>query len=108
MFGAIRALAGASILDLDIRAYMPLILIFLILGIIFLLFRIFHVSTKLLWGLLFNGLIGVAMLFFFDFILDTFMGMSFFHIDVNWVSAVIAGTLGVPGVLLLLVLKWAV
>ena len=101
-------MSGASILDIDIRTYMPLIGMFLILAVVFLLFRIFNVGTKLLWRLLLNGFIGVAMLFLFDFVFDTFFEMSFFHIDITWVSAVVAGTLGVPGVLLLLVLKWVI
>ena len=108
MFNAVSSLLGASILDIDVKSYVPLIVMFFLLGLVFLLFKIFRVGTKLLWRLLINGLLGVFMLFLFNMFLDLFLGMDFFHIEITWVSAVIAGTLGVPGVLLLLVLKWVV
>ena len=38
-------LAGAGMLDINIRSYMPLIILFVILGAVFLLFKLFHVST---------------------------------------------------------------
>lgn len=108
MINAISSLAGASVLDIDIKSYVPLIVMFFILGAVFFLFKIFRVGTKLLWRLLINGLLGIFMLFLFNLFFDVFFGMDFFHIDINWVSAVAAGTLGVPGVLLLLALKWIV
>ena len=98
-------IAAASILDIDIRSYLPLIIMIFMLGLVFLLFKIFHVGTKLLWRLLVNGLLGLAMLFLFNLILDTFFEMSFFKIEITWTSAIVAGVLGVPGVLLLLLLQ---
>ena len=92
-------------LDIDIRSYMPLIIMFAILAAVFILFRIFRVSTKLLWSLLINGLLGALMLFVFNMMLSDAMGMHFFEIPITWTSAVVAGVLGVPGIILLLLLK---
>ena len=92
-------------LDIDVKTYMPLFIMILLLGSVFLLFRLFHVSTPLLWRLLINGAIGAFMLLFFNVFFFIYLGMDFFYIPVNWVSAVVAAVLGVPGVLLLMVLK---
>lgn len=92
-------------LDIDVAAYMPLFIMILLLGSAFILFKIFHVTTALLWRLLINGILGAFLLLFFNVFFSIYLGMDFFSIPVNWVSAVIAGTLGVPGVLLLMVFK---
>lgn len=105
MFGSLLPAVGVSLLDIDVKTYVPLIIIIFILMLVFLLFKIFHVSTKLLWRLLINSMLGAFLLFMFNLLLDVYWGMDFFRIPINWVSAVVAGTLGVPGVLLLLVLK---
>lgn len=105
MTDTVLPIAGATFLDINIRSYVPLIVMFFILGMVFLLFKLFHVGTKLLWRLLINGLLGAMMLFVFNLFLDTFFDMDFFRIDINWTSAIVAGVLGIPGVLLLLLLK---
>ena len=98
-------LAPTSVLDINLRSYVPLIIMIFLLGLVFLLFKIFHVGTKLLWRLLINGLLGVFLLFMFNLLLDTVFEMDFFRIDITWTSAIVAGVLGVPGVLLLLLLQ---
>lgn len=104
MYASIGALA-ISLQDIDLRSYMPLFIILLLLGSVFMLFRLFHVSTAILWRLLINGLIGAFLLFIFDVVFYVYLGMEFFYIPITWVSAVVAGVLGIPGILLLLVLK---
>lgn len=106
MFGTLLPAVGATMLDIDIKSYVPLIVMLFILALVFLLFKLFHVSTKLLWRLLVNGLIGTFLLFLFNLILGVYLEMDFFKIPITWVSAVVAGTLGIPGVLLLLILKF--
>lgn len=93
--------------DIDLRSYMPLFVILLLLGSVFLLFKVFHVSTAILWRLLINGLLGTFLLFLFNIIFYVYFDMEFFYIPITWVSAVIAGVLGIPGVILLLILKIA-
>ncbi len=95
----------AGTLDIDLKGYMPLIIMVAVLGAVFLLFKLFNVSTKLLWRLLINGLLGAFMLFAFNLILSNILDMDFFELPITWTSAVVAGVLGVPGILLLLLLK---
>ena len=107
MKGLLEILPAAALtdLDIDVKTYMPLFIIILLLGSIFILFRLFRVSTPLLWRLLINGALGAFMLLFFNVFFYIYLDMEFFSIPVNWVSAVIAGVLGVPGVLLLMAFK---
>ncbi len=80
------------------------IIIAYIFGIIilFLLGRLLFVPIKIVLRLVFNALIGgVAIL------LVNFLGSAFnFHMDLNVYSALIVGMLGVPGIALLIILKY--
>lgn len=98
--------AGNTTLQIQIEEYIPLIVICAALAAIFICFKLFGVSVKILWKLLINGLIGAGMLCLFDIVFVTYLKMEFFRIPINWLNSIIAGVLGVPGVLLLLVLKF--
>ncbi len=97
-----------SPVELSIGGYIPLLVICAVLGITFILFRIFNVSIRILWRLLINGLIGAGLLCVFDIVLAIFLGMDFFYIPITWLSSLVSGLLGVPGVLLLLLLKFMI
>ena len=75
------------------------IIIFGLVGIVLL-----YLVIKLLkWPikLLINGVVGVALLF-----LTNYIGTYFnFQLDINVVSAIIAGFLGVPGIAFLIIFK---
>lgn len=69
--------------------------------LIYLVARVFLMPIKLVFKLLYNALIGGAMLW-----LVNFVGAYFdFTIAINPVTALIAGFLGVPGVVLLILFK---
>ena len=51
--------------------------------------------------MLLNAALGFIMLFVFNF-LGGFIGLS---ITVGWVSAIVAGVLGIPGIILLLLIE---
>ena len=74
--------------------------------LMFILFKLFGVASKLLWKILINGIIGAAMLCLFDIVFVTYLKMSFFKIPITWVTSLVAGFLGIPGVLLLLILQF--
>lgn len=79
------------------------ILIFLlVLFVIFIIFKIFHLSLKIFFKLLVNALIGAALLFVFNFIFAGLLGLTFFAIPITWITALVTGILGVPGVIVLL------
>ena len=63
-------------------------------------------SVKFLWKLLINGIIGAGMLILFDIVFVTYLHMDFFFIPITWVNCAVAGVLGVPGVILLLLLQF--
>jgi len=69
--------------------------------LIFLLGRLFLVPIKFILRLVINALIGGAMLWVVNFI-GVYVG---FVIAINPITALIAGTLGIPGVLLLIAFK---
>jgi inhibitor of the pro-sigma K processing machinery len=79
------------------------ILIAYIAGIIilFLLGKVLLVPLKVLIKLIINALIGGIVLL----VINLIGGFIGFHIAFNIVSAIIVGTLGIPGVILLIVLK---
>ncbi|MDP4182438.1 MAG: pro-sigmaK processing inhibitor BofA family protein [Bacillota bacterium] len=73
-------------------------------GIIFLFFigRLFLVPLKIIMRLIYNCLLGALLLLAINFI-GRMMG---FNIPLNIFSAVLVGFLGIPGVLLLVALKF--
>ena len=65
-------------------------------------FMIFKASFKLVAKVLINAAIGFVLLFVFNRIGGIF-GIT---LEINWLNAIISGILGIPGVALLLILKW--
>ena len=74
-----------------------------LIGIImlWLVIKIFAKPIKWIFKLLLNSLIGFAALFIFNY-LGTFIGIE---LTVGWVSALIVGVLGIPGIILLLLIE---
>lgn len=83
----------------------PQILTFIIvLAVIFIIFKIFNLSIKIFFKLLINTLIGAALLFVFNFVFAGLLNLSFFYINITWLTALITGIFGVPGVVVLLII----
>lgn len=83
----------------------PQILTFIIvLAVIFIVFKIFNLSIKIFFKLLINALIGAALLFVFNFVFAGLLNLSFFYINITWLTALITGIFGVPGVVVLLII----
>lgn len=61
--------------------------------------RLLRVSAKVIWKLVINGLAGLILLF----IVNAIGGNFGLHIEINEVSAVLAGIFGLPYVLLVLI-----
>lgn len=95
-------------LNFEVSEYIPLIMICAVIAILFIAFKVFGVSLKWLWKLLINSIIGVGILCLFDIVFVSYLNMDFFHIPITWVNAIVAGVFGIPGVLLLLILKFLV
>lgn len=76
-----------------------------ILLLLFILFKLFGWSIKLFFRMLINAIIGAVMLIVFDFVFADIFNLEIFRIGINWITAIVTGVLGVPGVILLLILK---
>ena len=66
--------------------------------LIWLVIKIFATPIKWALKLLLNALLGFVMLNF----LGGFIGLS---LSVGWISAIVAGILGIPGIILLLLIE---
>jgi inhibitor of the pro-sigma K processing machinery len=78
-----------------LAAYAGGIILLVILG------KIFTVPSKVILRLIYNALIGGIVLV----VINLVGGLFHYHIALNIVSALITGTLGVPGIILLIILK---
>lgn len=78
-------------------------LIYSIIGLLFLvvIVKVFSWPIKLLVKLIINGILGVILLFVFNFIGQNF-GVT---IGINAITALIAGFCGIPGVIFLVIFK---
>lgn len=56
--------------------------------------KIFSVPLKLLWKGIYNSVIGAIVLYVINF-------LGFVYIPINFITALIAGIFGIPGVLVL-------
>ena len=70
-------------------------------GILWLACKVLKISLKIFWKLFVNALIGAAILLIINFF-GTVIGIS---ISISFLSALIVGILGVPGVIILLLLQ---
>jgi len=75
-----------------------------IIGIIllFLLARVFLVPIKIILRLLYNALLGGIILLLINFV----GGIFAFHIPLNFITALLTGFLGIPGIILLVILNF--
>lgn len=69
--------------------------------LLWLLISIIRLPVKLFFKLLLNMLSGLALLFVFNFI----GGFFDFALGINAVNALVAGVLGIPGVVLLVLIQ---
>ena len=69
--------------------------------VVVLLVKILSAPIRLIFKLLLNALFGFLILFVFNFF-SSFIGLT---LEINLLSALIAGVLGVPGVILLILLQ---
>ncbi|NMA24420.1 MAG: hypothetical protein GX936_02010 [Clostridiales bacterium] len=65
-------------------------------------FILLRKPIKIVFKLLLNTVVGFIALFAINF-LGSFIGVS---VAVNWINAVLVGVLGIPGVALILLIKW--
>lgn len=79
------------------------VLVFLF-GVILLIIigRVFLTPIKFILKILLNSAFGLGVLFLINF----FGAGAGLNVGINWLTGLICGILGVPGVILVLLLKW--
>lgn len=71
-------------------------------GVLFIVLKLLALPMKLIIKLVINGLVGGLIIFVVNLI-----GANFgFMIDLNWITALIVGILGVPGVVIVAILQF--
>ena len=82
---------------------MEKIVLYVAIGIaVLIVMRIFTLPVKWIFKLLLNTVLGFAGLFLVNW-LGSYIGIS---LGINVVNAVVVGTFGIPGLILLLLLRW--
>ncbi len=76
--------------------------IFLAIGAVYIIGMLLVLPIKIIVRLVINGIVGAVALF----ILNIFGGMMGLTIGINPVTALVAGFLGIPGILLLVFLQY--
>ena len=74
-----------------------IILFAVALAVILLVLKLIGKSVKILIGILVNSLVGFIVLFI--------LNALGFGVAVNWISALIVGLLGIPGLIIVLILQ---
>ncbi len=73
-------------------------------GILFVVLKLLALPMKLIIKLVINGIVGGILIFVVNLI-----GANFgFMIDLNWITALIVGILGVPGVVIVAILQFII
>lgn len=75
-----------------------------IFGIVFLylILRLLFTPVKLAAKVIYRGLIGAALLLIYNYTLGLILGMQF---TLNIVTALVAGVLGIPGLLIIMAVE---
>ncbi len=72
------------------------------IGILFIVLKVLTFPAKLVTKLLINGVVGGVIVFLVNLI-----GANFgFAIDLNWITAIIVGILGIPGVIVAVIIQF--
>ena len=68
---------------------------------LFIFGKIFIVPIKIIWRLVINSLLGGLIIFIINFI-GSFFG---FHIGLNLITSIFVGILGIPGAIVIVIIK---
>lgn len=74
----------------------------LLIAAVILMLRIFTLPIRLFFRLLWNAIVGLVLLVIFN----ALGGLIGINIGVNLLTCLTAGILGIPGIILLLLIKW--
>lgn len=72
-------------LNIQLGDYVPLMIVCGVLAVLFVVFKLTGVRSKVLWTLLINGMIGAAMLSLFSIVFYSYLNMKFFKVPIDWI-----------------------
>ena len=102
-FEELRLMNAENIIQgVTLVAENPWIIAVFVAALLIVFFLILKTSLKLAAKVLINAIVGFVLLFVSNGIGSMF-GIA---LEITWLNAIIAGVLGIPGVALLLILKW--
>ncbi len=78
------------------------VIIAAVIGVFYVLFKLFKIPVRTVTAAVFNFLIGVCTLFVANYV----FGLFGFTIGINPVTAAVAGFLGIPGLVTLVLLNF--
>ncbi|MBQ3937882.1 MAG: pro-sigmaK processing inhibitor BofA family protein [Clostridia bacterium] len=73
---------------------------------VYLIFAVFKISLKLFVKFLINALIGAALLMVSNLIFGNLLHIDALTLPINWLTSVVTGVLGGPGVIILLIIRF--
>lgn len=79
-----------------------IIAVILMTIILYAVFKLFLKPIQLLWKLLLNSMVGLVLLLIFNYVASYFT----FFVPINLITVLIAGFLGIPGVVLLVAFQF--
>ena len=77
-----------------------------IILIFFLIFKLFNVGIKVFVKFLINSLIGAALLYLSNLVIGGVFHYDALTLPINWLTASVTGVFGVPGVIVLLIIRF--
>ncbi len=74
--------------------------------VVFLIFKLIGISLELFVKFLINALIGAALLYLSNLVVGGVFHYDALTLPINWLTSVVTGVLGVPGVIILLIIRF--
>lgn len=72
--------------------------------VLFVIFKVFRIAFKYAWKFFLNGMVGLFVLIIFN-LFGHILGIP---LELNFLNATIAGFLGIPGIILLLIFQYVI
>ncbi len=90
----------------NIHIGMGALIIAAIILVVFLIFKLFSIGIKGFVKFLINSLIGAALLYLSNLVVGGIFHYDALTLPINWLTATVTGIFGVPGVIVLLIIRF--
>ncbi len=90
----------------SIHIGLGVLIIAAIILLVFLIFKLFHIGISIFFKFLINSLIGAALLYLSNLVVGGVFHYDALTLPINWLTASVTGVFGVPGVIVLLIIRF--